>query len=517
MMERNHWNTFGQNKVSSMPEEESEVVQITENDSCIGNYGFPRKQTLNENVGYDSSKDFVLPIITRMPDLTGYGHDTAPQGISLHRPKHGRTNIHLEILKKLRKLSLQKWCTILVIVTVTGMIGWSFFQDTDSQQVAQKSSADNSNIRNMPSDNVTTLAPIRSVSSRGVGDFRFDDLNGGASSSQTTNEQVNFFSGISTSPSAQNNLGPQSIVPVDSTTSVVSQYPPGITSVAMVTPDTPSRDLPPWERQPNSTTTVAMANNNSVPYASMAMATPQVTPYHLNSQEVYSQNTLSQNGQFQPVSPQQGFAGMANEYGGGYSQNVPEMTAGTYSHTGMMPYSPQQNQPYNQPPPASVSQQIAGGFGAMTQQVSYHQAPVSHETAIAANTNNMPTYLQGQGQWQSQEQPQQNVGYAQQGYAQQYAPVQNPGDNYRYTTQNQQPSYSGNRSQYVPQGIGPSVPQSGSGMSNVPVMASGQSYRDTAAMETNLFGTTNQYPGNQPQQSIPYNNTAVSHTQNFYH
>jgi hypothetical protein len=245
----------------------------------------------------------------------------------------------------------------------------------------------------------------------------------------------------------------------------------------------------------------------------MTMATPQATPYNMNSQDVYSQNTSSQNRQFQTMPPQQGFAGMANEYGG-YQQNTPPgMTAGTYPNAGTMPYNPQQNQQYNQQSPGSASQQLAGGFGAMPQQVSYQQTPVSHETAIAANTNYMPTYSQGQGQWQGQGQgPPQNAGYAQP-----YAPVQNPGDNYRYAQQNQQPQqppYAGNGTQYASQNI---VPSPQSGMSNVPVVASGQSYRDPAAMGTNLPGATNQYPNHQSQQQIPYNNTTVSQPQSFYH
>ena len=517
-MEGNHMNTFGRNNVSSMSGgEEPGGNQVTENDSCIGNHGFPRKPAQNEKMDYDYSEDFTPHIITRMPDLTGYGHETAPQGISLYRPKYDRTQVHLEILKKLRKMSLQKWCAILAIAIVAGLIGWGLFHGADSQKVAQKSISDSSEAEKKLSENATPIELRRSAPTQAAGDFRFDDLNNGASSERTTGDQVNYFSGVSTSPSSQNHFGPQSIVPVDSTASQISQYQPGVTNIAMATPDTSSREIPPWERQPNSPANVAPTNNNFASYANGAVASPQATQNNTYSQDAYPQNASSQNGQFPPVSQQQGFAGMANDYG--YSQNasgVPtgmpngplQSNAGTYPNTGAVPYNAQPNQQYS----ASTSQQIAGGFGAMPQQVSYQQAPVSHETAIAANTNQMSTHLQGQGQWSGQGQPQNTT------YMPPYAASQNPSNNYSYTQQNQQPSYSGNGTQYAPaQGIGASVPQLG--MSNVPVMTSGQSYRDTAATGTNFSGTPNQYPGNQPQQPIPYNNnntTAASYSQDLY-
>jgi len=481
---------------------EPERDRIAGNDFRDLNHCFPKKPMLNDNMDFDRSEEFTPHIITRMPDLTGYGHDTAPQDITLYRPKNGRIQVHLDILKKLHKLSFRKWCAILAILAVAGMIGWSLFHSADSPLAAQKSVSDTLGVENLSSNSTEALETIRSAPSRGVSEYRFDELNDRTSSARTIGVQDNFFSGAPASPVSQNHFGPQSIVPADSTASEMTQYPPGISGVAMVAPDTPSRTLSPWDRQPNPATTIAMANNNTAPHANTAMAAPQAAQYNEYSQNVSPQSTASQNGQFQTTSQQQGFAGMGNEYG--YPGNASGMTAGTHPNPGAMPYNPQQNPQYSGP----VSHQIADGFGVMPQQVSYQHSPVSHEMAIAANTNNLSSYSQeqGQGQWPIQGQPH-NAGYVPQ-----YAATQNFDGNHQYAMQNRQPSHSGNGSQFVPQDIVPP------GMSNVPVMTSQQSYRGAGATGTNMTGTVNPYPnpGYQPQQSIQYNSAAASQTMDFY-
>ena len=192
MMERNHRNTFGRNMVSSMPENEPAVDQVTENDSCLVNHGFPRKLTPNENMNYDSSEDFTLRIITRMPNLTGYGHNSAPQGISLYRTEPGQKHNNLDILQKLRKLSFLKWCAILPIVAVVAMILWGLFPGADAQKISRDSISDDSETKNITSGKTVTWEPLRSTSSRGVSEFQFDEYNSGASSAGKTGNQGSF-------------------------------------------------------------------------------------------------------------------------------------------------------------------------------------------------------------------------------------------------------------------------------------------------------------------------------------
>ena len=514
MTERNPKDTFGQNRMVSMPVEDQEFSQFEKNDSCLGNHGLPQKMMLNEKLEYESSEDFTPHIITRMPDLTGYGHDTAPQGISLYRPKHGRGMIHLEVLKMLRKQPLRNWCGILVIMTVVGIVGWSFFKGNESQLVAQKSTSANSNLETQQQDNTPHMEPLRP--SGGFSEFQFDGLNHGMAA-RTTGDQVTFSSGATASPAQQNQyFGTQSIVPVDTTVPGMSQYPypSGATGTAMATSDTRSRDLPPWEHQPQGTTSVAMANNSYLSYSNTntdrTVNTPQTAPLNTYSQGASSQNTWGQNGQSHPQSQPQGFSGMATEYGSSNIQGTTGMTAGTSqftgatpSNTGTMPYPPQQNQQYY----GSASHQIADGFGAMAQQVSYQQTPTNDNRTVAANTNNLSPYsqIQGQGQWSSQ-----NTGT---GYAQQNANsgVQNPSGNNHYSQQNQPQSYPGTGSQYGAQGNTQPVFQSG--MSNVPVMASEYSYRGTPTTGTTMPGSINPYPGYQP---LPSHNTNISQTQDIY-
>ncbi|MCL2117824.1 MAG: hypothetical protein FWH27_05270, partial [Planctomycetaceae bacterium] len=287
--------------------------------------------------------------------------------------------------------------------------------------------------------------------------------------------------------------------------------PPGAGGGWWVSPDTPPRDIPPWERQPNSATSVAMASNNPPfpPY----VGTPQTALQNGNVYETWTPNMPSPNGQNQPV-PQ------ANDYG--YSQNTAGMAngslqfnSGAYPNAGVTSSTPQQSQQQY----GSASQQIADGFGAMPQQVPYPQSPANHGIAVAANTNAMPSYSQVQGQSQWQEQSQYS-GYPQ------YAGTQNPGGYGNDASPNQQQPYPGNGSQYGTQGTMQFVPQSG--MSNVPVATSSQSYRDAPAMGSNLI---HPYPGNPSQQqplpynnvpslpynNTPYNNTAASQAQSLYH
>lgn len=271
------------------------------------------------------------------------------------------------------------------------------------------------------------------------------------------------------------------MVPVDSTASEIPQYPSGVTGVATVTPDASSRDLLPWERQPHGATAVTMTNNNFASAANGMPASPHATPYNMNSQDVFPQNQTP--------------SGMTAGSPNGPSQ----FDAGPYPNTNAMLHTPQPNQQYS----TAASHPFADGWGAMPQQVSYRQVPVSHETAIAANTNQMPSYSQGQ------RQPQMN------GYAQQNAPTQSPSGNFPYVSQTQQQTYQGNGTQYAAPGIGQSVPYSGT--SNVPVVPSAQSYRDSAPQGMNQAGQFTPFPEQQPQIQIPYSNTPVAQKQDYYH
>ena len=429
-MERNHRNTFGRSRVSPIVQRElvqgdSETYQISGRDSGTGHNGFPRKLLLNENLDYESTEGFTPHVITRMPNLTGYGHEATPQVLSLYRLNSGRLRNHLYILKKLRNLSVQKWCFILTIVAVIGMFGWSLFKGPVARQnVAKNITLEKTGKENQPPVNVLPQESAQTPLPRGFNEFALDGLD----------RATPLFNGTTPSQIPQyQNYGVQSFVPVDSTVPEMSQFSPSTTGTVMVMPDVPSRDLLPWERQPNNPTTVVMANNSFPSYSGAMEGAPQNPSQNPYPQEVYS---------FPPSNP------------------IERMTSG------MTATSPQQN--------SSVSQQLAGGFGAVPQQVSYQQPLANQNLAVAINTANIPSYPQGQGQW-----------------------PQNPGNN--YTPQSQQQPNPENSSQYATQ---PNVPQynmqavTQNNISNVPMVTSGQSYCDSFVTPASLPRAFNPYPGN---------------------
>ncbi len=498
-MEWNHRNILGRNRDASTTSVGPEIDQISDNGFASGNHGFSRRLSSNDDTEHEHSEDVTPHIITRMPDLTGYGRDAAPQNISFYRPKYGRLKINLKYLKK---LSFQKWCAIAAGVVVIFVIALGIFRKSDVRHdLAQ----------NPP---VATIEAINPPSPSFQPHERTAELHFGQSGEKTPtfqspDRQPGFFSGSDAPPAPHNDyFGAQSVVPADSATSSGSQFPAGMSGIATVMPDASSRELAPWDRQPNQQAMAAGSPNpsqqgfsgNSNEQAS-GTTNPAWPPYDPNTggnpqwqngnaptyagaagnmsqpvpQNTYPANAYSQNGQAQPASQPQGFAGMAAEYASANSANA----------TG--------NAVYQQNP---TSRQIAEGFGAAPQQVYYQQSPASHDNAVAINTNNMPSYSQG-GQWPPQNAP--NM-------------PQNTGMQNNFAPQNQQQPYPGNGPSFAGQGNAQPAPQYG--MSNVPVLASGQSYRDPSVTGANLSGTINQYPGN-PRQPSPYN-TANSQPQDIY-
>ena len=454
MMERNHRNTDGQHRVSLMPGDDLGSDPVTEKVSDIGNHGFPRRYRLSDDPVHDGSEDFVPRIITRMPDLTGYGHDTAPQSISLSRPKHGRWTFPVGILKK---FPLHKWKYAAAIAVVVAILAWSLFKGSDSLQVAKNPLSGSPKTENMFRDK----AAHRESSTQESNPLQFEGFSGfpPIPASSTSADQPLFFNGTTASPTPQNQFFGTG----------TSQYPSGSTLVAMVTPESPARDLAPWERQPNNTqpnntppnntmvgatptspqydfrgnadlpmtasagnmmaNNSAMTNNgtnsawpgyptnvgspgvpgpqdagpaqwnsnNAQPYPAVPGNPPYVAQQNTYSQNSYPQDAYQagfspQNGQFQPASPQQGFANITS----GYGSSAPLNTTGT------MAGGPQPN----------------GGYVTSSQQSYYPLSPAENHHAVAMNTTfHMPSYpqgqmqgqgpIQGQGQW-----PPQNTGNA---------------------------------------------------------------------------------------------------------
>lgn len=498
MPERNHKNAYGRNQVASMSDEESTgnlasgVVSVPEH--C----GFPKKPPLNDSPGCDSSGDFVPHIITRMPDLTGYGPGTAPQSISLYRPKHSRWRINLEIVKI---LSLRKWGALITITIVVTVFAWSLFRGSDAKQITQNTRSDIT-ADNPPSDIAPQPGQLRPTTTQGLNEYQFDGFDTGSPASRATGDQGTTFNGSTAHSLPQNSyFGQQSMVQVDA----------------------PSRDLPPWERQPNNT--MASSAQTSLQFdipgnqqGSNGISRPNPnmmgnTPQNMNQQAAYQPNMQSQNGQNQYASQPLGFGGgMATEYGSPAPQNTTGTIAGTPPSNGgfnggTVPYQSMMSD-NRQPNPqqfvsdqqryGSVSQQFDEGFGTSPQQVNYQQPPVGHDNAVAINTANAPSYSQYsqlQGQW-----PPQNTGNMLQN-----AEIQNSGGMNMIVPQ---PSYPGNGPQYTTQGPTQFAPQPA--MSDVPMMTPGQLYPAPTAM-------TSPYSGNQQQQPFPYQNVAASPSQDYYY
>ena len=528
MMERNHRNAYGRNRVASLTDKESTNEFATESASASEHCGFPRKLPLNDNPDCDSSDGFVPYIITRMPDLTRYGPVTAPPDISFYRPKHSHWRINFEVIKK---LSLRKWGALLVIVVT--VFAWSFFRGSDSRQVAQNTRPGMAEMGNKS----VQSEPSQSTSTQVLNGYLFDGFDHNASSSCAFDNQATIYSSA-TVPSGMQN--------------------PYFRQQSIVQADTSPHDLPPWDRQPNSTASmptqapsqfglpdfsrnsdIAMpgtvvvnntpnsdwsginqadrgnlqwSNNNFLSNNEMMGSPEHALPQNTNQQVSFQSNMLSQNGQNQPVFQPLDYNGGMAEYNSSSPRNSSGMivggtqpnggfNGGTAPNPSIVLDNRQLNQyqfASDQQQYSSVSRQLADGFGTEPQQTYYQQFPVGHDNAIAINVtnNNTPSYPTQQGQW-----PPQNTGNLPQNTG-----MQNSSNLNSLASQQ---SFSVNGSQYAMQENIAQQPV----MSNVPMMISGQSY---PASPTTINQYSNQYPVSQQHQPFPHNNMAVSPTQEFY-
>lgn len=414
------------------------------------------------------SEDFVPHVITRMPDLTGYGGEISPQNISLYRPKRKGVKLNFDVLKK---ISLQKWCAAAAICVVCVTVVWSLTRSPERMPES---------LQNEPQSH---------------GDH--------ASVSKTENER-HFAAASDSRPlfSGLNNPydiadGSQSVIPVDSASTDMPRFSPGFSDVATVPPDASSHTLPPWERQPNR-----VAENMTIQQQQFGMPIQDVgNP---------SVSAASPGGSWPNYSQFAGTDPNRQNVSAGFSPASQE-------NPSFGPMSAQPETTVYQQQPNFAPNQIAAGFGSVPQQV-YHQNPPSvHENAVAFNTGAAPPYSQGpyqqgqysQGQFQQGQYPQNQWASSQNGTAMTQNPPQQTWQNQgmqnsaaptQYVPQQgQQPAYAGTPSQYDVQVA--MQTNATNGYSNVPMATSGQSYRDPNVTGTNLYGTVNQYPADQTQPS----------------
>ena len=415
-MERNHWITYGQHGNSSMPEDYPAIDRITEKVSAVGNHGFPRRSRFGDDSvhGGSGSEDYAPHIITRMPDLTGYGRETGPQSISLSRPKHGRWVFPAGILKK---LPFHKWKYAAAIAIVVAILAWSLFQGSGSHQVAQNTLTDVQRMEDVLKDGTTH----RESSTQESGTLQFEGFSGfpPIPTSSTSFNQPMFFNGTDTSRISQNQYLGTPTAPYSSNTASVA------------TSDTPVRDLAPWERQPNPTQSVNTMADTTTMSSQFDFAGNANLPMTVSAGHVMANNVP--NTSWPGYNPNVGNSNVSvnpNADNPQWSYNNPQPFT---DMPGTTPYYAQQNSyQANNPPQNGQFQPVP------PQQTHYQQYPASHDHTIAMNTSNIPSYPQGQGQW-----PQQNSGNGNYSVPQQHYPGNVPQDsmpnNAQFAPHQQQP------------------------------------------------------------------------------
>jgi len=411
LMERKYRNTNGQHRLSSMPGDDLGNNQVTETVSAIGNYGFPKRTRLNDDPLHDGSEDFVPHIITRMPNLTGYGHDTAPQSISLSQPKSDRRTF---LAGHLKKLPLHHWKYAAAVAVVVAILAWSFIREPGSHQVAQNTQPDSPN-----AEKVQDTAKDRKSSTRESNNLQFDGFPPIPTSS-TSSDTPMFFNGTTTSQAPQSQYFGTGIAEYSSGTAQVTTVPPDVA---------PARDLAPWERQPNN-----VQPNHTM--ATMTPTSPQfdftgnvALPMTASAGTALANNNVAANN-------------VPNSTWPDYHSNVgtPQWSNQSQTYSGIpgnTPYIAQQNSYQQNTYQANIPPQNVPYQPASPQQGYYQQHPAGNDHAIAMNTANMSSYPQGQmqqGQGQAQGQGQ--------------WPPQNPGNMMNNDPFPQQ-SYSGNGPQYT--------------------------------------------------------------------
>ena len=483
MSERNYWNQSHKDQHLRL-DIDYDIDQCDKESAA-----FSQNLPSTDGTSREELEDFNAHVITRMPDLTGLSGDSDSQNISLYRAKSGIARWSLK-WGALSKISMQKWCASLAIAIIAIIVVWSVFRNpserleivgNEKSNAGQKTDLSPEwNHRQDPSpfgvpqamndSHFTSENRAEPFPVRGDSYFSFDTTSGPGNPGMFSQGPAH---AETTAPSHAGN----------------SYFAANIPEAAMVTPDSQSNNIQPWDRHPNTGTTQGLQ-----PQFDFAAAQPnQNQPFN---NQAY-QNQL--NGyQISAAGPQ---AGMGDPMTG-YSSSQ-------QNFSGIPPYT-QQPQPGNVQPNMQIgyAQQNMGfsdmpnsvaPFGRETvatqggmpnppypqQQVHYMQSPPNHENAIAVNPHAMPSY------GQTQPGPQPNQAYN----SMNYHTMPNNGGN-------PQPTYMSGQQ-----------PVAQANYSNVPVAASDRSFRDQSPIMNGTNGLNT--PAN-PQNGFPYDNTNMSQSPDYY-
>lgn len=475
--------------------------------------GFPQKSIHDP---HDESNDFSTHVITRMPDLTGFDCDSAPQNISLSRSKGRRWSLKWA---NLRNISTQKWCASVAIGIVALIVIWSLFRNPGTPTDIVQNEDPAALAEPIPSrENAIRREASHFVIPQATNGIQFSSDNS-AQTHATPEPQPSMFGNLSNSGQDYFAQGTG-----HDSRNAPSSYATNMSDAAIVTPDASSRELPPWERHPNpgSPATQAMQPQfgpvvgQNVPQTQNVpmIAGQEQMPYMADSSQGFagmaSYNPPMQGSTQTANMPVTGYAqqagnGLPNGQPNGMSQYGHQMVAA--NGMGQMSQPPIQQPTQDQGPiiysaaayPANQPQNQAPA-NASPQVYYYQQSPPNHENAIAVNPNATSSY----GQGQQVQQPAQQ-------YAQQY-PVYGvtPNDN-----MNRQPVYTVDGQHYGTQ----------ANYSNVPVIASNLSYRDQPVTDNSLPNQNSQYPAGQysggqypgtPQPGVQYDNAMISQSPDYY-
>jgi len=478
--------------------------EMVENDSCAENSRVAAHSSLTNNAtdynantydatAYDDDVSVLAPhIITRMPDLSGYG-GAAPSPISLFRAKRTRFIWNTDMLKN---FSLPKLCAFGAVCCVVAVLVWCLFANhkDDLPESADNSPKKDAETVPFMAENREKL-PQQPQTPKTENNILFG-THAAENSQPNAAQQVPSFSPISSQP--QNNyygqspalsndfFASQSIVPAD--------VPPASFP-------NPQQDVSSWnhgQAAGNNFNNSAAAMQNQIPASNPnwnqenANQFAGMNPPQMNFNDVPVYNPSIGNGSVQPA-VQPTAPGYQDYVQPTAFQDYHQQTANNQNAAA---YNNNRNQPaYN------------AGFNndPRYQPIeNYPQPTPQYEERVAFNTNGMSSYPQNnvannnvpQGYYQ------QNPSYNNQQYPQQQQQQQYPPSYQDYAQQQQ---YRGN-SQNMTQQTGMTV---NNGItSNVPVIASAQSFRDQNSAPITV-SNANAVPESRPAYNAVNDNNRV--------
>ncbi|MDR1382775.1 MAG: hypothetical protein LBJ67_02845 [Planctomycetaceae bacterium] len=479
-------------------------------DSVSDNPRFPAKPVESSDIYGDDMSILTPRVIARMPDLTGFSNGTTPSSISLFRAKHNRFSWSPQMLKK---ISLKKLCGFGAVCCVISALIWCLFANNkeDAPATADFPQTNEEMKIQFTGDNQAAILQADASSRETPFSFAVQETSAPPklefSSMNTNAVQPTFMS--------NDFFASQSIVPADASPTPFSVPQQDALSWNYASENQPMPPNVPYDMTSNN----SLNNTPNVPVVNQSFAGLNVPISNNNPNPYYAANpnngntmNYSGNGNY---APQPNFSDVSvyNPYPSNMTQPV--------TQAAMQPMiQPTSFQDYNSSMPMQNNQNVMASNNDV-----YYQQPMGNpiqpspqfqdnRMAYDPTANAIPPYS---------AYPQNNGMTSSQNYSNNYAlqqPAYSAGQpDYAH------PQYQGNyppnamtSSAANPNGIAPNI----DARSNVPMVASAQSFRNQNATPMNNMSMNNNNAATMEQNPAyggnTFNNSPVilSQTPEYY-